>query len=207
MRAPPFDLLIVSDGKPGLYARIERALRAADGRRIALQLRERSLTDAALLELARSLRALTHAAGALLLINGRIDIALAAAADGIHLPESAVSPALARAQLGPDRWIGASRHDARGVAVAAAQGADYATLSPIHEVAGKAPPLGHEGFAQIARGTPLPLYALGGVRLDDVAPLCRGGARGIAVMREVLSAADPGARSRALLEALASSLG
>jgi len=202
MRSPPFDLLIVSDGKPELLARTRRVLAAVPAGRVAIQLRERGLTSAALLALASELRVLTEAHGALLVINDRVDIALAVGADGVHLPEMGLPPEVARSLLGPSAWIGASRHDRSGLMQARERGADYATLSPVHPVEGKAPALGIVGFGALARAVPLPIYALGGVRLADARALIDVGARGIAVMREVLSAGDPGASARRLLEAL-----
>ena len=206
MRALPA-LMIVSDERPALLARLERALAQAEPGRVAVQLRERSLPSGELLALARSLRALTRATHTLLLINDRVDIALAVAADGVHLPERGLVPAVARALLGPEPIVGCSRHDRAGLAAAAREGADYATLSPVHAVPGKAPPLGLAGFAQAIAGLSLPVYALGGVGIGDVGALHGAGAQGVAVMREVLSAEEPGARVRALLAALPHQLG
>jgi len=90
-----------------------------------------------------------------------------------------------------------------GLEAAAARGADFATLSPVHAVEGKGKPLGLKGFAAEVQRAPLPVYALGGVTRDDVAALRDAGAHGIAVMREVLAAPDPHARTKELLESLA----
>jgi thiamine-phosphate pyrophosphorylase len=205
-----FDLLIVSDGQPCLPARVAQALAAAEPGRVAVLLREPQRRAAELLALAATLRALTLAHGALLLISDRVDVALAAQADGVQLPEAGFSPQVARALLGPAALIGVSRHDAAGLSSAARDGADYATLSPVHVVPEKAAPLGHAGFAHALRdarshegATSLPVYALGGVRAVDVSGLVQAGARGVAVMREVLAAADPAARLGGLLAALA----
>ena len=198
---PAFALMIISDGGPDLLSRCARALAGAPRGRVAVQLRERTLDDAALYALGHALRALTHAHGALLLVNDRIDVARGIKADGVHLPERNCSPRDARALLGAEALVGVSRHDARGLAESAEQGADYATLSPVHAVEGKAPPLGISGFSVICRAARLPLYALGGVRVEDAAALREGGARGVAVIREVLGAADPAARTRQLIAA------
>jgi thiamine-phosphate pyrophosphorylase len=199
---PPFDLMIISDEGPDLLARIARAIAEVPPDRVAVQLRERALRDPELHVLGHTLRALTRARGVRLLVNARVDLAKAIEADGVHLPEAGTSPRSARERLGATALIGVSRHDEAGLAQAAAQAADYATLSPVHAVAGKAPPLGIDGFAAIARRTSLPLLALGGVRLADIAALKAAGAHGIAVMREVLSAPFPGARAAALIAAL-----
>jgi thiamine-phosphate pyrophosphorylase len=203
---PSFDLILVTDEGPDLIGRLTRALGGTiggdAGPRVAVQLRARA-PSRTLWELGRELRQLTRAHQAALLINDRIDVALAVEADGVHLPEAGLPLEVARKLLGSQRWIGASRHDLKGLFEAARQGADYATLSPVHEVPGKGPPLGITGFGRAAGAARLPVYALGGVRASDVSELCRAGARGVAVMREVLAAADPGAAVSELLALIA----
>jgi thiamine-phosphate pyrophosphorylase len=198
-----FDLLIVSDARPALYERVERALSAAEPGRVALLLREPGLPTRPLLELAGALRRLTEARGTHLLISDRLDIALAVRADGVHLPELGFPPAVARDVLGEQALIGVSRHSREGLCEAARQGADYATLSPLHAVDGKAPPLGHQAFGAAIAEVGLPVFALGGVRCEDVPLVLASGARGVAVMREVLAADDPAERMHKLLAALA----
>jgi thiamine-phosphate pyrophosphorylase len=110
--------------------------------------------------------------------------------------------ATARKLLGPQRWVGVSRHDLKGLFEAARELADYATLSPVHPAPGKAAPLGIDGFARAISAVRLPVYALGGVRAVDVDALQRAGARGIAVIREVLAAPEPGTALRQLFSAL-----
>lgn len=198
-----FDLLIVSDARPRLLARVEQALHEVQPGRVALLLREPQRTTRALLELADTMRALTRRHGARLLLSDRIDVALAVGADGVQLPEASFSPGVARTLLGPRALIGVSRHTREGLLSAAAAGADYATLSPVHPVDGKAPPLGLAGFSAAIAGVALPVFALGGVRHDDVAALRTGGAHGIAVMREVLASDRPAVSVARLLAALA----
>ncbi|MGH7787120.1 MAG: thiamine phosphate synthase, partial [Candidatus Binatia bacterium] len=110
-----------------------------------VQLREPELGTRPLLELARALRRLTRAHGAALLINDRIDVALACDADGVHLPGRSFAVADARALLGPQRWIGISTHAPDEVRAAAAAGADFAVFGPLFETPSKrayGPPLG-----------------------------------------------------------------
>jgi len=197
-----FDLLVITDGGPNLVSRIDAALSNCVHRRVAVMLRDKQATSGPLLTIATQLRALTRARGAFLIVNDRVDVALACGADGVHLPESGFSIEATRALVGQGRWVGVSRHDETGLAAARSQGADYATLSPVGLVPGKGEPLTAGRFAAIARGETLPLFALGGVGIDDVDALIRGGARGIAVIREVLAAQAPGERVRALLRAM-----
>jgi thiamine-phosphate pyrophosphorylase len=152
--------------------------------------------------LARALRIVTARHGALLFVNDRVDVALAADADGVHLPARGLPPSLARQLLGPGRSIGASCHDTAELARAAAEGADYALLAPVFDVPGKGPALGVEGFARLAAGVALPVYALGGITDAHVPALLQAGARGVSVIRYVLGAADPGRHVESLLAQL-----
>lgn len=198
---PSFDLILISDARPELVERVG-ALREALSPRVALLLRDKLASGGALLDQALRLRAITRAEGACLLISDRVDVALAAAADGVQLPEAGLPVATARALLGPQALVGVSRHDLSGVRAAEREGADYATLSPIYASPGKGAPIGCEALRQAARHGPLPLYALGGVRADNVSELVRAGAAGIATIREVFDAAQPERAILALLRAL-----
>ena len=198
---PGFDLLIITDGRPQLLPRLERALARAEPGRVAVVMREPHLRTAELVALGRAMRSLTDGRGVLLLVSDRIDIAQAIDADGVQLPEAGFAPDVARSLLGKHALIGVSRHSAEGLREAAARGASFATLSPVHRVDGKAPPLGIPGFAVLSAQAKLPVYALGGVRLEDVPALRTAHARGVAVMREVLSAEDPGLSTKRLLDA------
>jgi thiamine-phosphate pyrophosphorylase len=197
-----FDLLIITDGRTRLIERIEQALFDVAPGQVAILLREPQLKTAELFALGRKLREVVDKSGTFLLVSDRVDVALAIDADGVQLPESGFAPDIARALLGPHAIVGVSRHERVALEAAAARSADYATLSPVHEVAGKGKPLGLSGFAAEAAHAPLPVYALGGVRLQDVEPLLAAGAHGVAVMREVLSAPDPRASTTRLLAAL-----
>lgn len=200
---PSFDLILVTDEAPDLVARVGRALQGGEPGRLAIQLRRTSQSPRAIHQLAVELRALTRAHGVPLLINDRIDIALAVEADGVHLPETGLEVAEARRLLGPQRWVGASRHDLKGLFEAARAGADYATLSPVHEVPGKGTPLGISGFSRLIGAVRLPVYALGGITRADVPALRQAGARGVAVIREVFAAESPAAAVSELLHLLA----
>lgn len=178
---------------------------------VAVQLRAKSASARELYEAASALRPITRAAGALLLVNARLDVAIAAGADGVHLPERGLPPSAVRARM-PDAWVGVSCHDARGLARATAEGADYAVLGPIGPVPGKGAPLGVEGFrALLARAPrtgaprgsrPLPVLALGGIGAGDAPALLEAGAHGVAVIRAVVGASDPAEALASMLRAL-----
>lgn len=182
-------------GRPLLDV-VAAALRGGVG---AVQLRERDLPARELLALATALRALTRAAGAALLINDRIDIALACDADGVHLPGQSFTVAEARALLGPGRLIGVSTH--ASAELAAAAGADFAVFGPLHDTPSKrayGPPLGLDALRAARAATARPLFAIGGIDPPRAAAARQAGADGVAVIRAILAADDPAAAAAAL---------
>lgn len=206
MSIDPPRLLLVTDpdvGDPVAATRHALVGLAGRGRRdVAVQLRAKEASGRTLFRLGRALRTITTAAGALLVVNGRMDVARACAADGVHLPEDGVSPTDARAMLGPKALVGVSRHDADGVTRAASEGADYATLSPFASTPGKGAPLGPEGFAAAVASARLPVLALGGIDAENARSALEAGAFGVAVIRAVYAAADPASAVGALLAVL-----
>lgn len=200
-----FTLYLVTDrrqtaGRP-LLAVLQDALEA--GAR-AVQLRERDLPTRELLELARALRALTRRYGARLLINDRVDLALAVGADGVHLRADSLPVAAGRRLLGPDRLIGQSAHSVEDVSRAEAEGADFAVLGPAYDTPSKrpyGPPIGLRPFEE-TRDRRIPVFAIGGITAARVGELRRAGARGVAVISSVLAAASPQAATRELMKAL-----
>jgi thiamine-phosphate pyrophosphorylase len=157
-----------------------------------LSLREKDLPAAERLDLLHRLVALGHRHGAAVGVHEDIAAALAAGADFVHLPDGASAEA-ARARLGGAVLIGVSAHDAAGIARAAAEGADYATLSPIFVSASKPEyqAIGLATLAEAARAAALPLLALGGIDEATLAGAVAAGAAGVAVMGEAMRANDP----------------
>ena len=132
-----------------------------------------------------------------------IEGALAAGADGVHLPGGG-DPATARRLL-PSGLIGVSAHTPHEAAAQLAAGADYATLSPIfltQSKPGYGPAVGIDALAEAARVAPGPVVALGGLDEQNIAACLAAGARGIAVMGEIMRATDPADATRRLLAAL-----
>jgi thiamine-phosphate pyrophosphorylase len=177
--------------EPELFARV-RAVASVPG--FAVQLRDPELPARALLALGARLRA----AGARLLVNDRLDLALALRAEGVHLGRRSVSVADARALLGPHAWICVACHDRDDALRAAGEGADAVTLSPIFASPGKGRPLGLAALAALAAALPprVRILALGGVDERNAAACIAAGAHGVALIR-----ADP----RAVLDAFARS--
>ena len=147
----------------------------------SLQVREKGLNDRDLLDLVDA--AVRTAAGRLLvLVNGRCDVALAAGADGVHLPSRGVPTIAARRLLGDDRLLGRSTHTLDEIRQAAREGADYVTYGPIFETPGKGAPVGLEGLSRAA-ALGLPVLALGGLTPERCETALRSGATGLAAIR------------------------
>ncbi|WP_298433744.1 thiamine phosphate synthase [Geobacter sp.] len=171
----------------------------------AVQLREKDLAPRELLELARALRELTGRFGARLLVNDRIDIALAADADGVHLGEGSIPPREARRLLGPERLVGVSCHTLAGAREAEEGGADFITFGPVFFTASKArygPPVGLPPLAEAVRSVSLPVFALGGITRENAAEAMAAGAAGIALISAICAADSPRDEARALLSLL-----
>lgn len=165
-----------------------------------VSLREKDLPHDGQSALLMRLRPVLAEVGGVLTIHG--DGTLASLCDGVHLPDGADIAAV-RAFLGPDALIGASCHDRAGVAAAARDGADYATLSPIFLTASK-PGYGPALGPLALTGLPLPTLALGGVTATNLPPCITAGAAGVAVMGGPMR--DP-ASVAGLLAALAATAG
>ncbi len=150
----------------------------------AVQLREKELDDRVLLALARAARAALAGPSTRLLVNGRADVALAAGADGVHLPADGLPTAPLRALLGPGMLLGVSTHSLAEVEQARRDGADYVVFGPVWETPGKsaAPPAGLAAL-EAAAAVGIPVYALGGVTLDRFAAVAAAGAAGAAAIR------------------------
>jgi thiamine-phosphate pyrophosphorylase len=158
---------------------------------VAVQLREKDLSGRQLFELAVSLREVTRAAGAALFVNDRVDVALAAGADGVHLTESSLSVAAARA-VAPGLAIAVSTHDRATVEKAARAGAGFVVFGPVFDTPSKrgmGDPTGLETL-RAACTLGVPVLAIGGITPARVGDCVRAGCAGVACIRAVLSAPD-----------------
>lgn len=199
-----FDVLLITpDTSPREIERnVSAAFEAVGRERVALQLRSKQLPSAHRAELARRLRRISAAARVALLINDDVELARVLGAEGVQLSERGPDIARARTALGPEAWIGASRHDLAGIEQATRAGASFATISPIFEVPGKGIPLGLDGLREIAAATTLPLVALGGIDDARAAAVIESGVQAVAVMRHVLGQARPARALHSLLAAI-----
>lgn len=168
----------------------------------AVQLREKDLPENELFELALSLRRLTADFGAQLLINRRLDICLAAGADGVHLGIDGPSPAELRSSHGEELLIGYSSHGVAEALSAEAAGASFVTFGPVYPTPSKAAygaPLGPDRLKEACRRLSIPVFALGGVKQANIAETLTCGARGVALISAVMAAPNPESAARSLL--------
>ena len=203
MRFPAPPLLVISDRHQARRPLEEIAEAIFAGGCRWFSLREKDLPAAERRTLLSALVALGRRWEATVTVHEDVDAAVMSGAAGVHL-RSAGNPEAARARL-PDGLIGASAHSAEEAAALLGSGADYVTLSPVFPTASKpgyGPAIGLDGLAEIIAQVPGPVIALGGVTPAN-APLClSAGASGVAVMGEVMRAANPQAVVEAMLAAM-----
>ena len=167
-----------------------------------IQLREKHIDGRELFELAKDVRAMTAAAGALLIINDGLDIAMGVGADGVHLGQGDFPIAEAR-KLAPDMIIGASSHDIEEAVNAESDGASYVNIGPIFTTGTKKwtkDYLGLEGLTEIAPVLKnVPFTVMGGIKKKHIPDLLAAGASTIALVTAVTAADDPELATRELL--------
>lgn len=181
------DRSLIAEGH--LLNAVEQALK---GGVTALQLREKDLPAKDLLPLAQKLRFLTRSHGVKLFINERVDIALMAEADGVHLGEASL-PATQVRKWAPDLLIGVSTHSLEGALQAEAAGADFITFSPVFATASKkkfGAPQGLPKLKEVCEKTRLPVLALGGINKNRIPTVLDHGAFGVALISGIWSNTD-----------------
>lgn len=169
-----------------------------------VQLREKDLPTREFVGLAREVRRLTSEAGALLIINDRIDIAMCVGADGVHLGQDDFPVGDARS-LAPDMVIGASSHSVVEARRACADGASYVNIGPLFPTSTKewrGEFLGWEGLGEIAGAVTVPFTVMGGIKQEHIPRLVAAGARTIAVVTAVTAADDPAHAAAELLRSI-----
>lgn len=168
-----------------------------------IQLREKDLTARQQFELAVQLRSLTRKCGARLMINERIDIALAVGADGVHIGADSLPVTAVRKLLGPDMLIGYSAHSVDEALQAQRDGADFVTFGPVYYTPSKlkyGEPLGVSQLAAVVSALAIPVFALGGVKKTSIPEVMATGCRGAAMISGIIAAADPHKAAGLILE-------
>lgn len=192
-------LLLVTDPRPDLAARVEAAVRGGVD---VVQLREKGAATREIVALAEELREICAGEpGALFTVNDDVELARIVGADGVHLGQEDEPVARAREVLGPEAIVGRSAGTVEEAREAVREGADYLGVGTVFATPTKpdAQVAGLELVEAVAReALPLPWFAIGGITRETAPEVAAAGAPGFAVVRAVLDAPDPGAAAREL---------
>jgi thiamine-phosphate pyrophosphorylase len=170
-----------------------------------LQYRNKEASARALLNTTRELATLLVPRGVCFIVNDRPDVAVLAGASGVHVGQDDLEPEQARGLVGKDKLVGVSTHNIEQFHAAAATSADYIAVGPIFATFSKANPdpvVGTELIRRVRGLTAKPIIAIGGITVENAASVIDAGADCVAVISDVLRAADPGKRARQYLELL-----
>ncbi|MGB4704907.1 MAG: thiamine phosphate synthase [Candidatus Saccharicenans sp.] len=196
-----FSLYLVTDRRlAGELSLTELVSKAVAGGVTVVQLREKDCSTREFLEMALAVKKILPA-GIPLIINDRLDIALAAGADGIHLGQSDLPAEIARKYLGPDAIIGLSVENFDQLREAINLPVDYLAISPVFPTPTKTdtgPAWGIEGLRRARSFTEKPLVAIGGINETNVVEVLKAGANGVAVVSAICAATDPEEAARRL---------
>lgn len=205
-RLPDLTLMLVTDA--AMMARrgvVETSLAAVAGGVTVVQLRDKTASDESLTALARALRESLAPLGVPLIVNDRVNVAIAAEAEGLHIGQEDGSPAEARARIGTEMILGLSVTGPADVATVDPAVVDYVGLGPVIASATKAdaaPPLGLDGTRAIGATLGLPWVAIGGIDVGNAAAIIATGASGLAVVSAIAAADDPRAAAAGLRAAI-----
>ena len=195
MRREDLALYLVTDRGLSLGRDLETVvLQAVKGGVTLVQLREKDIDTREFIALGLRLKAALAGSGVPLLINDRVDVALAVDADGVHIGQSDMPYGIARRLLGPDKIIGLSVETMEEVVEANGLDVDYVAVSPVfatHTKTDTLTPFGYEGLERACRLTHHPVCGIGGMNADTVGRAIACGADGVAVVSAISSAPDP----------------
>lgn len=206
MPQPDFDLYLITDRKLTRGRELTWVLeRALDGGVNAVQLREKDLSGKELFSLAERVNRLCQRYRAQLFINDRVDVALAVDAAGVHLGEASMPVPVARSLLGAHRSIGVSTHSLKGARRAERDGADFILFGPVYFTASKAEfgaPQGIKALQIIVENISLAVYAIGGIKADNLLEIKNVGSRGVALISAIIKAEDPALAAKQIIAGL-----
>lgn len=186
-------LYVITDEKIGLgRSHIFLAEEALKGGATVIQLRDKEKSGRELYKIGVKLREITKKYGGLFIVNDRLDIALAAGADGVHLGMNDLPISVARRIAGNNFIIGASVSSPEEAILAEKEGADYISAQSVFETSSKedVKVIGLEGLKAIVKVSSLPVIAIGGINRDNVRDVMKTGVKGIAVISAVVSKED-----------------
>ncbi len=204
--AVDFRLYLITDRKKvkkrNVLSAVKKAL--AGGVR-AIQLREKDMDTRDLLKLAYKMRELTSKYNAKLFINDRFDIALAVSADGVHLTQNSMPVDVVRNTVGKEFLIGVSTHSLKEAGAAEKGGADFITFGPVYRTRSKVKygsPVGLDMLGKVCSKTKIPVFALGGVKMNRIKSVTEAGAYGVSMISEIFKADNIKKRSEKLISKL-----
>lgn len=211
MIALPSPLYVICDAEVcdrAGWTLVDFAAACIDGGATFLQVRAKGASGAWLLNATTAVVRRAEAAGALIVVNDRADLACLAGAGGVHVGQTDLSPAAVRAVVGPAVVVGRSTHTPGQYEAAFGEPVDYVALGPVFATATKATGCdavgleGVRGAAARAQARGLPLVAIGGITLDRARSVRDVGAHSIAIISDLLATGDPAGRVREFLRAL-----
>ena len=199
---------IVDPERAGGHDLVALARLVAQGGATLVQLRDKKSDTRPMIERARAIKAALAPLGVPFVVNDRVDVALAARADGVHVGPDDMTPADARALLGADAIVGVSIKSVAAAEAAPVGVFDYAGVGGVYATLSKEqddPPIGPEGFARVAavlrrRAPNVPLVGIAGIEAGNAGAVIAAGADGVAVISALSLAPDPAAAARALRE-------
>jgi thiamine-phosphate pyrophosphorylase len=187
------------------FSHMEITRLAIAGGADTIQYRQKSGSTREMIEVARNMKQLCSEAGVTFIVNDRLDVAIAAEADGVHLGQDDFPIPMARELLGEGRIIGGSAATLDEARKCLSEGAHYVGFGPVYPTSSKddaGPVSGIDTLKQVAAIIPLPIIAIGGVGTENIPDVMRAGAHGIAVISAVCCQDDPEEATRALYQAL-----
>jgi len=196
-----YSLYLVTDGgDKNIDTFCETVDQAIGGGVTLVQLREKTATSRDFYELALRVKAITDRHNVPLIINDRLDIALAVDADGLHIGQEDLPVAVARRLLGPDKILGATAATVKDAVAAQAAGADYLGSGAVYPTSTKPGKtlLPLTTLSQIKQAVHIPVVAIGGISADNVAPVRQSGVDGVAVVSAIMDSPDPATAARVI---------
>ena len=199
----PYRLYLVTDDQQDLATLKRVVSKAVEGGVTMVQVREKHGDVRAFIERALAVKEILKGSGVPLIINDRVDVALAVDADGVHLGQSDMPVKVARQLIGPDKILGLSIETQEQLAEADSLPIDYIGLSAIFATPTKTNTKYHwgiDGLKSALKVTSLPIVAIGGIHEGNIPELCSTGVHGLALVSAICSADDPKASAARLLE-------
>ena len=195
-------LYVIPDRKIGAPKNlVEQTKELLAGGATAIQLRDKELSGRKLLETATEMARLCKEAGALFIVNDRLDIAILSGAHGLHIGQSDIPLAEAKKLSPPSFIIGVSAQTIEEARLAEKQGADYLGIGAVFPTSTKeAEALGLAGTARVASATSLPSVAIGGINLENAAEIMKTGVSGLSLISAIVGNSDIKGQTKKFLE-------